>query len=230
MKKQTAGRAIICLQEIHSTERVEKLFEYQWRGKMLFSHGTSGSKGVCVAFRYNLEYQLLNTISDTDGRYIIGCVEIQGQPYILINCYAPNTENGQIQTFKEITNHLVEMIFLLILNTYICAGDWNLIFGATMDSFGKKAKLKRKAIFQLQNIMSSYEIIGIWRTRNPTLRQFTWRRKNPLQMSRADCFLISDDLRHAVKSCKFLCRLSSDHSPVKLTLHFPIYSFILLQL
>ena len=119
MKKQTAGRAIICLQEIHSTERVEKLFEYQWRGKMLFSHGTSGSKGVCVAFRYNLEYQLLNTISDTDGRYIIGCVEIQGQPYILINCYAPNTENGQIQTFKEIANHLVEMIFLLILNTYV---------------------------------------------------------------------------------------------------------------
>ena len=62
MKKQASGKAIICLQETHSTKRVEKLFEYQWRGKMLFSPGTSGSKGVCVAFRYNLEYQLLNTI------------------------------------------------------------------------------------------------------------------------------------------------------------------------
>ena len=50
MKKQTSGKAIICLQETHSTKRVEKLFEYQWRGKILFSHGTSGSKVVCVAF------------------------------------------------------------------------------------------------------------------------------------------------------------------------------------
>ena len=157
---------------------MEKLFEYQWRGKMLFNHGTSCCKGVCVAFQYNLEYQLLNTICDTDGRYIIVCVEIQGQPYILINCYAPDTENGQIQTFKEIANHLVEMD-IPPDSKYICAGDWNLIFDATMDSFGKKAKLKRKAIFQLQNIMSSYELIDSWCARNPTLRQFTWRRKPP---------------------------------------------------
>ena len=38
-------------------------------------------------------------------------------------------------------------------------------------------------------------------------------------MSRIDYFLISDDLQYAVKSCEFLCQLSSDHSPVKLTLH-----------
>ena len=178
MKKQTSGKAIICLQETHSTKRVDKLFEYHWRGKMLFSHGTSGSKGVCVAFRNNLEYQLLNTICDTDGRYIIACVEIQGRPLILINCCAPNTENKQIQTFKEIPNHLVQMD-ILADSKYICAGDWNLIFDGTMDSFGKKAKLKCKAKFQLQNIMSSYELIDIWHTQNPTLRQFTWRRKTP---------------------------------------------------
>ena len=83
-------------------------------------------------------------------------METQGQPYILINRYAPNTENRQIQTFKEIANHLTEMdIPPNIHSKYICAGDWNLIFDATMDSFGKKVKLKRKVIFQLQNIMSS---------------------------------------------------------------------------
>ena len=27
---------------------------------MLFSHGTAGSKGVSIVFRYNLEYQLSN--------------------------------------------------------------------------------------------------------------------------------------------------------------------------
>ena len=38
-------------------------------------------------------------------------------------------------------------------------------------------------------------------------------------MSRIDYFLIFDDLQYAVKSCEFLCPQSSDHSPVKLTLH-----------
>ena len=29
IKKQTSGKAMICLQETHSTKRVEKLYEYQ---------------------------------------------------------------------------------------------------------------------------------------------------------------------------------------------------------
>ena len=48
MKKQTLIKlkAIICLRETHCTKRVEKLFEYYWRHKMIFIHGTSGSKGI----------------------------------------------------------------------------------------------------------------------------------------------------------------------------------------
>ena len=45
MKKHTSSKALLCLQEAHSTPKNEKLFEYQWRGKVLFSHGTSSSKG-----------------------------------------------------------------------------------------------------------------------------------------------------------------------------------------
>ena len=52
---------------------------------MIFSHGTSGSRDVCVAFRYNLEYKLLSPeISDKEGRYIILRTEIQGTPFLLI--------------------------------------------------------------------------------------------------------------------------------------------------
>ena len=35
MKKHTSGKAIVFLQETHSVQKVEKLFEYQWRGKVL---------------------------------------------------------------------------------------------------------------------------------------------------------------------------------------------------
>ena len=97
---------------------------------------------------------------------------------------------------------------------YICSGDWNLIFDASMDSFGENAVLKSEAIFQIKIIMSNFELVDIWRVRNPTLRQFTWRRKTPLQMSRLDFFLTSNDLQFGVKSCENLCPLSSDNSPL----------------
>ena len=63
-----------------------------------------------------------------------------------------------------------------------------------------------------------YDLVDIWRVRNSTLRQFTWRCRPPLQMSRLNFFLISNDLQFGVDSCEKLCPLSSDHSPVKLKL------------
>ena len=101
---------------------MEKPFEYQWGGKMLFSHGTFHSKWVCPTFRYILKYKLLKTIYDTGDRYIVACVEIQRLPSILINGYARNTEKGQIKTFIEVANYLAEMD-IRPDSKYICAGD-----------------------------------------------------------------------------------------------------------
>ena len=82
----------------------------------------------------------------------------------------------------------------------------------------RKQYLNIKQFFKIKTIMSNFELVDIWRVRNPTLRQFIWRRKTPLQMSRTDCFLISNDLQFGVKSCENLCPLRSDHSPIKLKL------------
>ena len=73
-------------------------------------------------------------------------------------------------------------------------------------------------MLQLKSIMSNYDLVDIWRVCKPTLRQFTWRPKTPLQMSRLDFFLISNDLQFGVNSCENSCPLNSDHSPVKLKL------------
>ena len=68
IKKHTSSKTIVFLQETHSTNRNENLWKFQWHGDMIFSHGTSGSRGVCVAFRYGLEYKLLSPkIVDDEG-------------------------------------------------------------------------------------------------------------------------------------------------------------------
>ena len=60
-------------------------------------------------------------------------MEIQGSPFGLINCYAPNTESAQVKLFKEISTELGKLDFGE--NTqFILAGDWNLIFDTVLDS------------------------------------------------------------------------------------------------
>ena len=135
-------------------------------------------------------------------------MEIQGSPYVLVNCYAPKTDTGQIKTFQDLANHLVT--WMLIQNVAISL--------ATLDSIGDSSKLKEKSIFHLRSIMSDHDLVDIYRLRNPALRQFTWRRKTPLTMGRLDFFLISNTLESEVKSCEHLFPLSSDHTPVKI--HF----------
>ena len=83
LKKKTSNKAVIFMQEIHSTEATEKCLEYQWEGKMLFSHGTSSSAGVCICFSHNQEHKVIKVVSDPEGG-----------PYVLVNCCAPNSETA----------------------------------------------------------------------------------------------------------------------------------------
>ena len=100
---------------------------------------TSNSTAVCICFRYNLEHKIIKVISDAEGRYIIANMEIQGNPDVLFNCYAPNTETGEIKTFQDLANRLSDLDADPECN-YIFDGDWNLIFDTTMNSMGGVAQ------------------------------------------------------------------------------------------
>ena len=104
-------------------------------GRNNVSHATSNSTGVCICFRYTLEHKVIKVLLDAERRYFIANMEIQNSPYVLINCYAPNTETGQIKTFQDLTNHLSDLDADPESN-YIFGGDWNLIFDTALDSMG----------------------------------------------------------------------------------------------
>ena len=93
LKKQTSLNTVIFSQDTHSTKEVEKLWEYQWRYKIFYSHGISNSRGVCIALRARLDYKVLSPeVRDDHGRYLILHIEIQQVPYVFINYYAPNDQ------------------------------------------------------------------------------------------------------------------------------------------
>ena len=82
------------------------------------------------------------------------------------------------------------------------------------DALGGSPKLKQDSCHTVKLIMSEFDLIDLWRVKNPTLRQFTWRISHPRKMRRLDYLLIPIDLQFKVKSCEILAPLQSDHSPV----------------
>ena len=66
-------------------------------------------------------------------------------------------------------------------------GDWNLISNSSLDALGGKPSLKSNSLKQVYDLMTKFDLIDIWRIRNPALRQFSWRRKLPeMKMRRPD--------------------------------------------
>ena len=68
LKKHTTANAIVFLQETHSTETSEAIWKAQWGGEVRYSHGESDSRGVLIAFREGLSFQIKNEIKDKNGR------------------------------------------------------------------------------------------------------------------------------------------------------------------
>ena len=146
----------VFMQETHLTSKSQQGFRAQWMGDVTFSHVTSSARGVCIAFRPNLEKKIFSPlICDENERFIIVYVEIQGSPFVLINCYAPNAESAQVKLFKEISTELGKLDFGEDAQ-FILAGDWNLIFDTFLDSLGGKPKLNKRSIFQLKSVMEDF--------------------------------------------------------------------------
>ena len=75
---------IIFLQETYSTRDIENIWRKQWKGEMLFSHGSNHSKGVLALRKDNLDFKIHSTKVDSQGRYIFLEAYIQDSPYFLL--------------------------------------------------------------------------------------------------------------------------------------------------
>ena len=79
-----------------------------WGGRAtFFSHGTSDSRMVLAAVKNELENKILSpVVADSGERYTIFYIEIQGSPYVILNCYAQNVENEQLRLLNKLSDEL----------------------------------------------------------------------------------------------------------------------------
>ena len=144
-----SGADICFLQETYSSKEVENIWRKQWKGDMFFSHGSSHSRGVLILVRERLDFKLLSSKVDDQGRYILVHAMIQDTPFLLINIYAPNKCVEQSEFFKCISNEINTCVTLDC--SIVLGGDFNVIFDPELDGSGG-IKKKKESVKNLEDI------------------------------------------------------------------------------
>ena len=74
VKKRVSQRGIILLWETHSVQKDENVRTNQFgcgKRSVIFSYGKSDARGVLVAFREAVNYEIISQHVDNSGRYIV---------------------------------------------------------------------------------------------------------------------------------------------------------------
>ena len=94
--------------------------------------------------------------------------------------------------------------------------DFNLIFDSQLDSDGGNPRLKTQSLSKLISMMSENELCDIFRVRNPDVKRFTRRNKNPFIQRRLDYLILSEGLQDSIEIMDIIPSVQSDHSVLKL--------------
>jgi exonuclease III len=211
---------IILLQETHSTKEIEKKWKQEWGGHIIFSHGTSNSKGVAILFPKNLDYNIDNINTDSNGRLILIKIKINETLYNICNIYIPTRDHKRDQI--AFANLLKEKLSSLDQYNLLIGGDFNLYLNPSLD---KQDTMSNKHDYpefraEILTIMESFNLTDCWRDLNPNKRRYTWHARG--KASRLDYWLISDHLLNEIHKSEIKIGLHSDHSIITLEIgkHF----------
>ena len=198
---------IILLQETHCTKEKEKIWRSQWDANIVFSNGTSNARGVAVLFSRTNDIQITKIDRDSEGRFLFIKTKINDFETSITNVYAPNHDSPDFfeHIFKKVIEEPTDLQIF---------GDFNVILNKEDK---KSRRLNEKLTHSAKSInafLDNYEWLDVWKVLHPNKFGFTWRRRNPLVLSRLDYFLLPMSNLSLVGNCEIIPNSLSDHSMV----------------
>jgi hypothetical protein len=103
----------------------------------------------------------------------------------------------------------------------ILGGDFNLVQDTAIDKKGGRGVTHKRARTELQTHVENFDLVDIWRSRNPTLHRYTWHQRHPLVQCRLDYFLVSNSLENQTCNTSICPGYKTDHSLI--TLEIQLY-------
>ena len=202
--------SIICLQDTHWTSKDEPIVRSMWNGDVILNGESSNSRGVAILLNKNFEYSITSVYKDREGNMISLDLNFIDTSMKLLNLYAPNKDSPDFfEKVKDIL-HSNKQTFTMIL------GDFNLILDPLLDCDQYKHlnnPRSRKVVLEIINV---FNLLDIFRFHHPSLKRYTWRRKNPFRQARLDYFLVSSAMQDIITSSSINPGYKSDHSNIQL--------------
>ena len=208
---KTLNMDIIMLQETHCSLGTKDKWVEEWKGTILFSHGETNSRGCCILFRENMDMKIKKDLVDPFGRYILCDIELDLKILTIINTYGPNKDDSAF------FNNIYELCEDYTGENIIWGGDFNVVQNPYLDKKGGILNTHTRARKALHNIMEQLDLEDIWRTKNPTLRRYTWHSNTkPIIQCRLDYFLTNNAINSRTGKCTIKPGYNSDHSAVEI--------------
>ena len=84
------------------------------------------------------------------------------------------------------------------------------------DKKGGSSTPRKIAIASIECFQEEFDLVDIWRVKNPEIKSFTWCQSSPLIFCRLDYWFISNNLQDWIKSTDIIPALRTDHSAIML--------------
>lgn len=201
----------VFLQETHQKRNDVSLLKSNWFQYQFYAGGSSKARRVAIAISKEIQVQTPIILRDPRGRYIFGKCVIDDTLYTLASIYAPNS--GQIDFLK----HALESLVMFQSGELLIGGDFNKVLDNLLDKTHglKKHRTIRQQTsdsLHFRNLLTSYDLLDVWRFLYPTARQYTFYSNTHQTHSRTDMLLGSKSLFHKCDSVKIGFKFLSDHS------------------
>ena len=204
---------IICLQETHSDASIEKEWELEWGGQILFAHGETNARGVCILFNRNLNFEIISKYMDPQGRILSCKIKIMEYDICIVNVYAPNKDTPQF--FTGLFNRTVEKS-----ERFVIIGDLNVAIDNKLDRKGSVINNDKSAKV-IEDMINDLIITDVWRDRNPGVKRWSYIRTRPkFAASRIDNALVSQSMVREVTSVFYVPGILTDHAAIFISISF----------
>uniref|UniRef100_A0A3P8UB30 exodeoxyribonuclease III n=1 Tax=Amphiprion percula TaxID=161767 RepID=A0A3P8UB30_AMPPE len=203
---------IAFLQETHLVAKEHIKLKRDWVGQAYYSSFSSNSRGVAILIHKATPFVLKACKKDPDGRHIIVHGTVYGVEITMTNTYAPSPPSCSFWT--RVGTDLEEYKCPLTL----LGGDFNCSLDHKLDRTPTDAH-KANMGTSLVKMLDDVNLIDIWRTLNPSVRDFTFYSNPHNSYSRIDYFFIPPQITGQVNTCSIGSIHISDHAPVYLEMN-----------
>ena len=172
---------------------------------MLYSHGTTASRGVCILIKPKFFCNIRKYTKDINGRFLLCEIETEDKNiYTICNIYAPNKDSPAF--FDALHQNLMDYNPNIIMG-----GDFNLVLECERDRY-KSHHNNMQACKVLKTMCTDLKLQETWRIRNPDTEFYSWKRES--QASRIDYFLMNDSTATRCDNVMYICGVLTDHSAI----------------